>query len=805
MSLEQYSSLLQAAMSYGARGWRIFPLKPLTKVPLLTGSWPEYATHEPYQILEWWTRFPEANIAIGAFKQHTILDIDRKPGKADGWLACGAWVDQSTPWVATPNRGFHFYYRWVEMHLTALPGIDIQRGNHYVVAPPSRLPEGAYVWGREPGPIFEDGIKPLPDQLLGLLRRQEMVHRETQDPDQPLLLEHPPELPFQQLKPAHQTFLTTGQLEGFPSRSELIHSLATRLYQLGHTDEQVLTLLWRAPFIQDAALEHRQGQEDRALSYLWDSCKKVRHHRRKSAQEVFSATNVPREAANELKNKAMRLPPGGDVRELLQEVAVAKLDAFDEDQVLGILKATGFTKNVLTQTLKSYKATLRDKAKVLNWRHTSGEDERPLGTVENLEILLGHKQVSVRYNLMEHKIEIRNLHEKFSTEERLNSQLTTIRSWAAQYRMPFETVKEQLTVLAAKNEYHPLADLLLQVTWDGRTRVRDVLNTLIVDPSRERSRDLLVYRWLLSIMAAVYGYGNRAPRGVLTFVGPQHVGKTTWLKYLVPAGMYHQGHMLRADNRDSVVKGLRYLLVELGELGTTFKRQDIESLKNHIGAFEDVHRMPYAHQESIWQRRTIFAASANNTDLLKDQTGNTRWWVILLKAINLNSMEQRWGNGRGYDLLQFWAEMKLLYDSGQQWDLTDQELAMLEDDNEEFRDVPPVEGRLLDIYKWEEKIPRRGYPVPKTFTEVAHDMGIRHVIGPQEQYQLREALRRLTGMRHPIYKRLALATMDGKEVDIEARKKAMEERAETHRKSLKGRYWYVPPLKGFDTQEPFKR
>ena len=53
---------------------------------------------------------------------------------------------------------------------------------------------------------------------------------------------------------------------------------------------------------------------------------------------------------------------------------------------------------------------------------------------------------------MEHKLEIKNLHDDVG-EERLNSQLTAIRSWAAQHRMATDSVKEQLMLLASKHEY----------------------------------------------------------------------------------------------------------------------------------------------------------------------------------------------------------------------------------------------------------------------------------------------------------------------------------------------------------------
>ncbi len=783
MTIEQPESLLQAAISYANRGWRVFPLKPLAKTPLLPGSWPEYATNEPYQVFEWWTQHPEANIALVAGTAFTAVDIDRKTGGHDGWAAVGSFIDQSSVWCSTPNHGFHFYYQHPGSSLRSLPGVDIQQGNRYVVAPPSRLPEGHYVWGRAPDSSFTGGIKPMPQGLLDLLKRPDTPVDTT---DQPYLLEAAPEVPLHRLKGPHQLFLQTGQHTGFASRSELIHSLTTRLYQLGLDDAQTLTWLWLQPWVQSLAMEHRQGDYERGIAYLWDSCKKVRHHRRLTPEQAFG--NLQPDAGTDVIHKAQRLTPGEDIRPLLQEAAVKDLDPLAEDAFLNVLKEQGHSKQSVSKIFKEFKKALKVHANTLKWRHTVGEEERPLPTVENLEILLAAKKTSVRYNLMEHKLEIRNLHDKVG-EEKLNSQLTAIRSWAAEHRMPMDSVKEQLMLIASKNEYHPFAEMVDGIAWDGTPRIQRVLDTLHVEPHRKRTRDVLVYRWLLSIVAAVYGYGNRAPRGVLTFVGPQQVGKTTWLKYLTPAGMYHQGHILRADNRDSVVKSLRYLVVELGEVGTTFRRQDIESLKNHIGQFEDVHRLPYAHAESSWRRRTIFAASANNTDLLKDQTGNTRWWVVPVHSIDLDTMETWWGEGYGYELLQFWKEVKMLYDQGEKWDLSDQELQLLNEGNDEFRDVPPIEGALLDAYQWEEMPPAHGYRHPRTLSQICQDIGIRGILSPHEAYQLREALRRHTGRRKAVQKRLHLAASDGET---------------TEGPSRKGRYWYVPARSEFtSTEGPF--
>lgn len=353
-------------------------------------------------------------------------------------------------------------------------------------------------------------------------------------------------------------------------------------------------------------------------------------------------------------------------------------------------------------------------------------------------------------------------------------------------------------MLAEKSEYHPFKDYVGGVTWDGKVRLDQVLETIQVAPDKRRMRDLLATRWLLSIVASVWGYGNRPPRGVLTFTGKQQQGKTTWLYYLVPRGMYHQGLILRPDQRDSATKGLRYLLCEIGEIGTTFRRSDIEALKAYIGQREDVYRLSYAHDESIWKRRTVFAASTNNTELLHDQTGNTRWWVLETLGFDLDAIEQMWGEeGQGLEMRQFWAEMLVRYQNGEAWDLSDHELANLEHHLKDHMELSPIGSRLRDIYAWEEEAPRGGYKVPRREVDIARDIGWNRPFNPVEGRELRELLRKWTGMGRAALRRMDLATKDGKPVESDWKA------AHEGDYGKPGRYWYMPPLRG-EVAEPFK-
>ncbi len=147
------------ALRYLRAGVSVVPADRL-KRPLLD-AWTPYMERQPMlqEIRDWWTTWPWAGVAIvcGAVSDVVVVDIE---GEA-------IWVlDEEplpyTPKVRTPSGGVHLYYRYE-------PGVrsttwsedgrhigEIRSDGNLVMAPPSRVVDGPYVWQvppweREPG------------------------------------------------------------------------------------------------------------------------------------------------------------------------------------------------------------------------------------------------------------------------------------------------------------------------------------------------------------------------------------------------------------------------------------------------------------------------------------------------------------------------------------------------------------------------------------------------------------------------------------------------------------------------------
>ena len=149
--------LLEDALRYAQRGWKIFPLAPRSKLPLIGkrfgGRGVLDATCDEAQIRRWWVCQPFANIGIATGAGLIVLDIDLRHG-GDETLAALEKTHGTlpkTPLAFTGGGGWHYFFR-VEHAIKNSAGklgtgIDIRGDGGYVVAAGSTHENGRpYAW-----------------------------------------------------------------------------------------------------------------------------------------------------------------------------------------------------------------------------------------------------------------------------------------------------------------------------------------------------------------------------------------------------------------------------------------------------------------------------------------------------------------------------------------------------------------------------------------------------------------------------------------------------------------------------------
>jgi putative DNA primase/helicase len=175
--------LVQAALSYAKRGWRILPLHyPTVDAPYCSCAQPDCsspgkhprtargvldATTHTQQIISWWKRWPHSNIGIATGHRSNlfVLDIDDPASVPILEERLSLALPQTLR--ANTSRGMHLYFHYsanLRNRAGLVPGIDIRAEGGYVVAPPSVHPSGTlYEWANQVE------ILDAPQRLLSLI------------------------------------------------------------------------------------------------------------------------------------------------------------------------------------------------------------------------------------------------------------------------------------------------------------------------------------------------------------------------------------------------------------------------------------------------------------------------------------------------------------------------------------------------------------------------------------------------------------------------------------------------------------
>ena len=326
------------------------------------------------------------------------------------------------------------------------------------------------------------------------------------------------------------------------------------------------------------------------------------------------------------------------------------------------------------------------------WPHMTDKGQ-PMNTVENLKYMLDQYGILCRYNQISKQVEVAVPGSSYTADNAGNCAMSEIISICARNRMPKSDLDGYIKLLADGNSYNPVVDWINSKPWDGTSRIPALLDTITasIDPNLKNA---LLYRWLLSAVAAVYKPHGFSAHGVLVFTGEQGLGKTSWFKRLVPEEMNVtlDGAIVDPSNKDAIINVVSHWLVELGELDATFRKSDVARLKAFVTVAVDKLRQPYDRKPSSYQRRTVFFASVNEDRYLVDDTGNRRWWTVPVKSVDYQ---------HNIDMQQVWAELLTHYQSGEQYWLTRQENEMLNNLNSEHEAVDPVEEMILKHFNWD--------------------------------------------------------------------------------------------------------
>lgn len=240
-------------------------------------------------------------------------------------------------------------------------------------------------------------------------------------------------------------------------------------------------------------------------------------------------------------------------------------------------------------------------------------------------------------------------------------------------------IEDCWNVLAEQNKYNPIKDYFNSLSWDGVT-VLDQFVTLL-SPTDPIFAGILFRKWMISVVAKIM---DHIPNSMLVLEGRQGSGKSTLAKWLCPLPDYYMEGQIKPDDKDYKGYACSKLLWEVGELGSTTRRADQESLKAFLTTHEFTYRPSYGHNSITRPHLASYIGTVNNSSgFLFDVTGNRRFWTIGTGDIDFSY-------GNLYNVNDLWAEAVARWKQGESYTLTADESKNLSEKQDDYRTVNPA-------------------------------------------------------------------------------------------------------------------
>ena len=252
--------------------------------------------------------------------------------------------------------------------------------------------------------------------------------------------------------------------------------------------------------------------------------------------------------------------------------------------------------------------------------------------------------------------------------------------------LALDRAQQAVRHVALTRRYHPVRNWLATLRWDETDRIPALVDALRVRADARSVAELLVRRWLVSAVARVRHPGVQA-HGVLVLHGPQGTRKSSAIRELAGTQWCGDTQLDLRTARDSYMQLSSTWIVELAEVDRLLTSGDSSLLKAIISSGTDSYRAPYAQAVEPHPRSSVCAGTSNKSDLLRDPTGDRRWWVLpIVERIDIDAIVAMRS--------QLWAQVAAMHAAGERHWLDAEEEERLRSSNAEFR-VDPV-GEWLD-------------------------------------------------------------------------------------------------------------
>ena len=286
-------------------------------------------------------------------------------------------------------------------------------------------------------------------------------------------------------------------------------------------------------------------------------------------------------------------------------------------------------------------------------------------TIENAVIILRHDpnlKDCLAYNEMDHNIvslaslpwrEVRGSSQWVDTDD------ASLRFYMERlYGMTGkDRIFDAVNVVAQERSFHPVRDYLNECKWDGVKR----LDTLLIDYLGAEDTPYtraVTRKTLVAAVARIYRPGCKFDY-MLTLRGRQGLGKSALIAKL--GGPWFSDTFTTMQGKDAYEQVQGVWIMEVGELAG-MRKAEAETIKLYISKQVDRFRPAYGRRLQEFPRQCVFIGTTNETQFLRDTTGNRRFWVVDTPN---NPTRDMWEELTAETIKQIWAEAVELYHAGE--------------------------------------------------------------------------------------------------------------------------------------------
>ena len=317
-------------------------------------------------------------------------------------------------------------------------------------------------------------------------------------------------------------------------------------------------------------------------------------------------------------------------------------------------------------------------------------------TIENAVTILRHDpnlKDCLAYNEMDHNIvslkslpwrEIRGASQWVDTDDAaLRFYMERLYGMTGKDRI-FDAVN----VVAQERSFHPVRDYLSGCEWDGVPRV----DTLLIDylGAEDNAYTRAVTRkTLVAAVARIYKPGCKFDY-MLTLRGRQGLGKSALIAKL--GGPWFSDTFTTMQGKDAYEQVQGVWIMEVGELAG-MRKAEAETIKLYISKQVDRFRPAYGRRLQEFPRQCVFIGTTNETQFLRDTTGNRRFWVVDTPNKPTHDM---WDELTSETIKQIWAEAVELYNAGEKLFLPKNLEKMAREVQESYEEENPRAGIVAE-------------------------------------------------------------------------------------------------------------